>query len=241
MFRTIVSFILVALAVICATPFGIFAFIFSVLGFKKSMLHLTYRVAQIWGKFLILVSGSKLTVTGRENIPLKGGLCFVSNHSGIFDIILALSYAGRPFGFIAKKELLLIPLLNIWISLLGGLFIDRKHPRKALKTIQKGVNRLKAGGGMLIFPEGHRSRDGKLLPFHPGSFKLAVHSKVPIVPVAISGSNEVFEKNRRIRSAVVKITFLPPIPTAGLSAEDRKQKLPDQVYAEIAKALESPV
>jgi 1-acyl-sn-glycerol-3-phosphate acyltransferase len=235
--RTILVFAVVGAAVIGFTPFGLAAFVLSLLGLKKPMALVTYRLAQGWARFLIFLSGCRLTVEGRENIPRKGGLCFVSNHTGIFDIILALAFTGRPFGFIAKKELLLLPLLNIWISLLGGLFIDRKEPKKALLTIQKGIRRIKAGGAMLIFPEGHRSRGQGLLPFRPGSFKLATQSGAPIVPVAITGGYEIFEKERRVRTVPVRIIFSPPLETASLPPEDRKQALANQVYAVIAGAL----
>jgi 1-acyl-sn-glycerol-3-phosphate acyltransferase len=118
-----------------------------------------YRIAQVWSLLLIKMIGCDLTVSGRENIPRSGGVCFVSNHVGIFDIALLLAYCGRPIGFVAKKELMLIPLFNVWITLIGGLYIDRGNLRKAHRTIEKGVARIKAGGGMIIFPEGHRSRD----------------------------------------------------------------------------------
>jgi 1-acyl-sn-glycerol-3-phosphate acyltransferase len=236
--KTVLVVAVVALTVVFCTPLGFVVFILSLVGFRRSMGLAGYRIAQGWARLIILVSGCRLSVLGRENIPRRGGVCFVSNHSGIFDIILALAFAGRPFGFIAKKELLLIPLINMWIALLGGLFIDRRNPRKGLLTIQEGIRRIKAGGGMLIFPEGHRSQGRGLLPFHPGSFKLATQPGAPIVPVAISGSYEVFEKTRRIRPATVRLVFSPPIPTAGLPPEDRKQNLADQVRGVIAGVLE---
>jgi 1-acyl-sn-glycerol-3-phosphate acyltransferase len=187
---------------------------------------------------MIRLSGCTVTVLGAENIPRKGGVCFVSNHGGIFDIVLLMRYTGRSIGFVAKKELGLIPLLNMWIYVLGGLFIDRKNIRKALKTINKGVARIKAGAAMLIFPEGHRSRGRGLLPFHPGSLKLATQSEAVIVPAAITGSYDVFEKNYRVNSVPLRIVFCPPINTADIPATDRKLALSDQIYDVIKAALE---
>jgi 1-acyl-sn-glycerol-3-phosphate acyltransferase len=198
-----------------------------------------YRVAQGWAWFMIAVIGCKVTVKGRENIPARGGICFVSNHGSIFDIVLILAYAGRPFGFVAKKELSFIPLLNLWIYLLGGFFIDRKNIRKAVKTIDRGIRRIKEGGAMIIFPEGHRSRGQGLLPFHPGSLKLATKAEAPVVPVALSGSYDVFERSYRVTAAPVGISFGPPIPTEHLSPEDRKQSLADKTRALIAAMLET--
>ena len=235
--RTGIVFILVCLSVVILLPVGVIGLIFSWLGFKKAMSIMTYRLAQGWAKALLFISGGKVTVAGRENIPETGGVCFVSNHGSIFDIVLNLAYIGRPFGFIAKKELLFLPFLDAWIALLGGLFIDRKDLRKGLETIKKGSERLKAGGGILIFPEGHRSRTGELLPFRPGSFRLATQSGVPIVPVAISNSYEFFEKHYRFSRVPLRIEYCAPILTADLPPENRKQFLSDEVKRTIEAAL----
>jgi len=219
------------------TPFGVAGFLISLLGLRGPMSVYMYWIGVIWARFLIKVIGCKVTVKGRENIPRKGGLCFVSNHGSIFDIALLLAYAGRPFGFIAKKELIFVPFLNIWIYMLGGLFIDRKNPRKAMKTMNLGITRIKKGGAMIIFPEGHRSHDDNLLPFHPGSFKLATQSGAVITPVALKNTREIFEKNYRVNPASAAITFCAPVNTADLPAEDRKQVLADRIYNIINEQL----
>jgi 1-acyl-sn-glycerol-3-phosphate acyltransferase len=197
-----------------------------------------YRVAQGWARMMIFLTGCKVTVSGRENIPRKGGLCFVSNHGSIFDVLLILAYTGRPFGFIAKKELALIPFFNVWVPLLGGFYIDRKNIRSAVKTINRGISRIKAGGAMIIFPEGHRSRGQGLLPFHPGSLKLATQAEAPIIPVALSGSYDVFERNYRLNAVPVGVSFGAPIITAGLPPEERKQALADRIRGLIAGMME---
>jgi len=220
------------------TPFGIIGVLLSLVGLGKVMSVLMHYIAVGWGRFMLAVVGCKVTVLGRENIPRKGGVCFVSNHSGIVDILLLLGYSGRRFGFVAKQELRFMPILNMWISILGGLYIDRKNLRKALKTINTGVARIKAGAAMLIFPEGHRSRGQGLLPFHPGSLKLATQSRAIIVPVAITGSYDVFEKDYRVHACPLQITFCKPINTAELSATDRKLALSDQIFTVIQAALE---
>jgi len=203
------------------------------------MKFFMYKIAQGWGLSLIKISGSTVTVSGRELIPRKEGVCFISNHDSYFDIILLLAFCGRPFGFVAKKELLLVPFLNIWIYMLGGLFIDRKNIRKAVLTINEGVKRIKAGGCMVIFPEGHRSKGRGLLPFHPGSLKLATMAHAPIIPVAIKDSCEVLEKHNRVIGSKVSISFLPSIDTASLPSGDRKQILCDKIYSAIKEELDS--
>jgi 1-acyl-sn-glycerol-3-phosphate acyltransferase len=179
-----------------------------------------------------------MEVEGQEHIPRYGGVCFASNHLGYFDIALVLAYAGRPFGFIAKKELLFLPFINMWISILGGLFIDRKNMRKALKTINRGIKRIQNGECMLIFPEGTRNKGRGLLPFKPGAAKLATHSTAPIVPIAITGSYDAFGDDFLVHAVPVKVVFCPPIITAEMSPEDRRSKLTEQLRSTIEAALE---
>lgn len=237
MIRTILVFGYVIFSMIFLVPFGIVVLLLYMIGFRKSMTMAFYRLGQGWAWIIVKLSGSNVTVTGRENIPKEGGVCFVSNHCGYFDIVLLLTYCGRPFGFVAKKELGYIPFLNMWIYLLGGLFIDRVSVRKAMRTISKGIEKINKGGGMIIFPEGHRSKGKGLLPFKPGSLKLATSAKAPIVPIAIKGSYDVFEKNGRVTKTDVKVTFCEPIDTASLPAQDKKLVLSDKVYAVIKEKL----
>jgi len=239
MIRTVLSMGFLVIAMILLVPIGLIAGFLYILGLKKPMRQVMYRLAQGWARSIVFVSGCTATITGRENIPKKGGVCFVSNHDGYFDIILLLAYCGRPFGFVAKKELVFVPFLNIWIFMLGGLFIDRGNVRKAIRTINNGVKRIKDGGGMLIFPEGHRSKGRGLLPFLPGALKLATMAESPIVPVAIAGSYNLYERNYRVVSVPVKIAFKEPIDTASLPPEDRKHVLSEKIHSVIKEELGS--
>jgi 1-acyl-sn-glycerol-3-phosphate acyltransferase len=236
--KTIVIFILVAISMIIVTPFGLATMLLSLLGLKRPMRYATYRIAQGWALTVLALSGCSLTVTGAENIPRQGGFCLAGNHNSMFDIVLLLATVGRPFGFIAKKELTVSPLLNFWILMLGGLFIDRKSIRKAVGAINEGVRRIQRGGAMLIFPEGTRGRGRGLLPFKSGALKLATKAGAPIVPLAMTGSYEVFEKERRVRPGPVSVHFAPPVPTAGISVEEKRGDLADRVYGIINGMLE---
>ncbi|MDR2186207.1 MAG: 1-acyl-sn-glycerol-3-phosphate acyltransferase [Treponema sp.] len=237
MFKTVVLFSIVGFSLISFIPLGLVSFLLSLFGLGRPMRFIVYKTAQAWSRFLIWGTGCSLSAEGMEHIPRKGRLCIAANHQSIFDILLALALAGRPLGFIAKKELALIPLLNIWILLLGGLFIDRKNTRRALTTINKGIERIRKGDAMIVFPEGTRSKGRGLLPFKPGSLKLATRAGALVVPMAIAGSYDVFEKTYRVRAAPVRVVFSPAIDTAALSAEGRKRNLADQVCRVIAEAL----
>jgi 1-acyl-sn-glycerol-3-phosphate acyltransferase len=238
MIKTAFCFLHVIISMLICTPFGIVAAMLRLFGLRKLVTKIMYIISWIWSRLMIVVIGCKVTVTGKENVPRTGGVCFVSNHGSYFDIPLLMGYSGRVLGFVAKKELVFVPILNLWISMLGGLFIERKNPRSGLRTISKGVEKIKVGGAMIIFPEGHRSRDQGLLPFHPGALKLATQSGALIVPVALKGSYDVFERRHRVTAAPVHITFCKPINTADIPATDRKMILSDQIYAVIKEALE---
>ena len=235
--RTVWGFTFTGITAAIYLVIGIPAFILSKLGLKKPMAWVMYRMAQLWAHVIISITGCDVKVEGRENIPRGGRVCYMSNHGSIFDVVLLLAYIGRPFGFIAKRELSFVPLINLWISLLGGLYIDRKNIRKSLKTINRGIRRIQEGWGMLIFPEGTRSKGRGLLPFKSGAIKLATQSLAPIVPIAISGSFEVYEKNYRVQPGPVRVVFCPPVITADMSSEERRHQLADKVRDIIAAAL----
>ena len=237
MILTVLAFLYVMISMIILLPFGAIAMALHLLGPRKLMSRAVYLIGKGWALSIIKVIGCKVTVTGRENIPKNGGVCFVGNHSGYFDIVLLLAYCNRPIGFVAKKELIFVPFLNCWIYMIGGLFIDRSSLKKAVRTINKGVKRIKSGGGMIIFPEGHRSKGQGILPFHPGSLKLATMAEAPIVPVALEGSYEVFEKTYRVSRTSLKVTFCEPIDTASLPSTDRKLILSDRIYSVIKERL----
>jgi 1-acyl-sn-glycerol-3-phosphate acyltransferase len=237
MIFTILFLIYLAFTLIFLFPFGVITFIFSFLGMRKLMANTVYKVGQGWAWILLKMTGSTITVTGKENIPKDGGVCFVCNHEGYFDIVLLFACCGRPIGFIAKKELMLIPFLNIWIYMIGGLSIDRSNIRKAVRTIHKGVKKIKAGGGIIIFPEGHRSKGMGMHPFHPGSLKLATMAEAPIVPVALEGSYNIFEKTHRITGTAMKVTFCKPIDTKNLPQNDKKLVLSERIYSVIKETL----
>ena len=174
-----------------------------------------------------VIAGAKVTVKGLGNIPENAPCVFVINHRSIFDIILTYPYMKRPTGFIAKKELGGIPFFSTWLYFANCLFLDRKDIRKGLQTMLKGIDNVKRGVSMAIFPEGTRNRDKEsqtsIAEFHEASFKLATKPNVPIVPVAVYNTENCFENHRPwIRSAKVRISFLEPILPDELEGDEKK-------------------
>jgi 1-acyl-sn-glycerol-3-phosphate acyltransferase len=196
------------------------------------------RIVKKWARSMVNFSGSKVIVTGGEHIPPRGGVVFISNHQGNFDIPILLGFIDKPKAFIAKKELKKFPLISSWMYYMNCVFMDRSSARAGLKAIQEGVAFLKQGYSQIIFPEGTRSWGDQLGEFKPGSFKLATKAEVPIVPVTIKGSYNIMEANGGlIKPAVVEVFISEPVPTIGLSKKEVEQ-LPEKVRNIIALQLQ---
>ena len=144
----------------------------------------------------------------------------VANHQSLFDFPAQLVRTKTPCGFVAKKETLKLPLIRTWMSLNDCVFIDRLNPREAMKALNQTVDKLNEGKSMTIFPEGTRSKDGKLGEFKSGAFKIAQKTGVPIIPVYIKGSRSAFEDTKRITKTSIGVTILSHVYTAGLTRED---------------------
>ncbi len=164
-----------------------------------------------------------LTVEGIHNIPDQPVL-FVGNHTSYFDIVTLGAVSPRPIGFVAKQEILKVPGLASWMKLIHCLFLDRKNIKQGLETIMAGVDNLKQGYSMGIYPEGTRSETGELLEFHAGSLKMAQRAKAPVVPVAVSGTRAIYEDNKGliIKPSSVHISFGEPFVITDLPPKERK-------------------
>jgi len=180
-----------------------------------------HAIARNWGRKAINANGSVIKVTGIENVPVTGGVLFVSNHQSNFDIPIILGFVPRDKGFIAKMELYKVPVFRTWMTNLGCVFIDRRDARQSLAALSQAAERLKEGHSLVIFPEGTRSSDGKLGRFKCGSLKLGLNSNVPIVPVTINGSMNIMPKGTSfIKSASVEVIISPPLILDELAAKD---------------------
>lgn len=170
------------------------------------------------------IAGAKVIVRGQENIPTDTAVLYVGNHRSFFDIVLTLSFFPRVTGYVAKKEMNKVPILRLWMKSIHCLFLDRKNIKEGLKTILAGVEEVKNGYSLCIFPEGTRNKvNDTFLPFHEGSFKIAEKGGVPIIPMTVVNSAAVFEDHLpRVKKATVIIDFGTPIYPAQLDKETRK-------------------
>lgn len=172
---------------------------------------------------ILRIAGVKIEVSGLDNIPDEACL-YVGNHNSYFDILVTETVIPSGTGFVSKDSLQKIPGLSSWMNLIHCLFLNRTDVREGLKMILTGADYLKEGYSMFIFPEGTRSRDGHIGEFKGGSLKMAQKAGAPIVPVAISGSSKLFEKNEglRVTPGHVKVSFGTPFKFSDLTKEQKK-------------------
>ena len=171
-----------------------------------------HRTPKRWAAGLLEIAGADVTVRGMENMP-EGAALLSANHEGNFDIPVLLGHLEKPFGFISKEEVKKIPIVAKWMEIMPCVFMDRSDRRQAVAAIREGAAMLKEGRSIVIFPEGTRSRGGAIAEFKTGSLRLAKDSGVPIVPIAISGTSAMMEKNGGwIKPAKITIEILPPLP-----------------------------
>ncbi|WP_125154361.1 lysophospholipid acyltransferase family protein [Clostridium rectalis] len=188
----------------------------------KEADKLAYEKVLGWAEFLVKKVGINIEVEGISNIP-KGNCVYVANHQSLFDIPVLLAATKKPMGFIAKKEMENIKVLSSWMREIHCVFMDRNNIREAVKSINEGIDNIKKGYSMVIFPEGTRSKGPKLNEFKKGSMKLAIKGGVPIVPIAIDGTYKAREANEgnKLKSANVKITIAKPIYVENLTKEQK--------------------
>lgn len=170
------------------------------------------------------IAGIKLIVLGRENIPKDSAVLYVGNHRSYFDIVLTYSQFPRITGYVAKAEMRRWPLLSSWMKNVHCLFLDRKNIKEGMKTILAGVEEVKRGVSLCIFPEGTRNKvNDTFLPFHEGSFKIAEKGGVPVIPMTLVNTAGAFEDHLpKVRRATVVIDFGQPILISDLDRETRK-------------------
>ena len=190
---------------------------------KKAKDYSCLRMVQTAFKLMLKVAGVRLTVIGEEHVPKDQAVLYIGNHRSYFDILLTYSRCPRLTGYVAKVEMLRYWLLRDWVKALYCLFLDREDMKAGLKTILQGIEYIKNGISICIFPEGTRNRQEEMLPFKEGSLKMAEKTGCPIIPMAITNSAEIFENHLPfVRPCHVILEYGTPILPKELSKEDRK-------------------
>ncbi len=171
-----------------------------------------YWPAKIWSRFTCRLFLMKVVVTGRENIDDNQSYVFVANHQGAYDIWSIYGYLNHNFKWLMKKELEKIILVGWACKKAGHVMVDDSSVSGIRETVSEAEELLKDGMSVVIFPEGSRSWDGKMIPFKRGAFMLAAEFKLPVVPLTIDGSFRAMPRfTYNMRPSTIHLTIHKPI------------------------------
>ncbi len=181
-----------------------------------------YGAGRLGARLVLWLAGVRLEVSGLEKIPRERVVVFMANHQGNCDPPALLAILPT-ISIMAKKEFFRIPILNRAMLARGFIPVDRKHREAAIAAVERAAQSLEAGHSFLVFPEGTRSRDGRLQPLKKGVFIMALKVGAPIVPISISGSRMIMAKGEfAIHPGRVRIAVHDPIETEGYALDDRE-------------------
>lgn len=184
----------------------------------------SYYPGKIWSKLTCIITLCPIKVKGREKLNQSQSYIFVANHQGAYDIFLMYGYLGFPIKWVMKQSLRKIPFVGKACEAAGFIFVDNSSPKAATKTIEAAESRLINGASIAIFPEGSRTRSGKLGKFKKGAFQMAIDLKLPIVPITINGSYEVMPiDSYLINPHKMELIIHDPIPTDGLASDNLRE------------------
>ena len=187
----------------------------------------TYARIALWF-FRIQVMGRGLT-----NIDSGKPYVFMSNHASHADSLALATVISHPLHWVFKKELARIPVFGWVLLACGQVMVDRSSPERSKAALEEALSGLSGNNSVMIYPEGTRSRNGDLLPFKKGGFRMALQVGLPIVPVRVSGSREVVAADTlRVRPGTITVEIFPPIETRGKTAAD----IPE-LMAEVREAM----
>jgi len=199
-----------------------------------------YRAGQGGAWLGLKLAGVRYRVVGKQNVDPEQNYVFMPNHQSNLDPSVVMLAIGRDLRFMAKASLFRIPVLGQ--AMLGGGFVpvERDVREKAMAAVDAAAVELQRGHDFLIFPEGTRSPDGRMLPLKKGPFILAIRAQVAIVPVAVRGTAALWPKGTmKIRPGDVTVEILDPIPTAGLETDSR-HAIRDVVQERLRERVHGP-
>ncbi|HEX2188491.1 MAG TPA: lysophospholipid acyltransferase family protein [Longimicrobiaceae bacterium] len=207
--------------------------------FFKPRVEYYIRLTQGWARTILRASATPVVAHGLENVRHGEPQVIVSNHVSWYDIFAIAGILPVPFHFVAKKELESIPLFGRAWKTAGHISIDRSNRQKAVESLRRAGEEIRArNSAVIIFPEGTRSRTGRLQPFKKGAFTLAVEAGVPIVPTLVVGSFDIMRPDDwRVHPRTIHVHFGEPISPAGSGARS-SEELMELVRGRMAEMLE---
>lgn len=202
--------------------------------------HGTKFLPKLWAKAVLESCGADVAVVGLDRFDHGRNFVMVSNHVSLMDAPAIVAHAPQKVRFVAKKSLFYVPLWGQALWAAGNISVDRAKSGSATRRLQGLREKVGKEISVLFFPEGTRSPDAKLLPFKKGASVMALQAQVPILPIAVAGTQEILPKNTtEIRPGVIGLAFGSPIDVAGYAMKDRDaltQRARAAVEALIAEA-----
>ena len=199
--------------------------------------NMMYAPVRFFVRVGLALVGVRVEVKGLEVIDPNQTYIFTPNHQSFIEVPLLVTFLKRNLAYLAKKELFKYPIWKQGIKLIGVVPVDRSNTQAAVESARLATENLRRGKSYAIYPEGTRSRDGRLLPFKKGAFMMAIDAGVPIVPVSISGSTKIMPKGEiKIFPATDRITVHKPISTDAYSKENVTE-LMKETRAKVISAL----
>ena len=199
--------------------------------------RLAFHCGTVWSWLLCRLNFMKVTVLGREHADPEASYIIMSNHQSHFDVLAFYGHWGRQFRWVIKEELRRIPGLGWYCQAGGHVFVDRSSRERAIESLRAARPLLKDGVSVMLFPEGTRSRDGRLQEFKKGGFMMALDLGLPILPVSITGTRHVAPSGSiRMLPGRVQIQVHPPVDPADYGVERR-----DELMARVREVIESGI
>lgn len=197
-----------------------------------------YSPVRLFIRAGLAMVGVRVEVTGQEKLDPNQTYIFTPNHQSLIEVPLFVTYLGRNPAYLGKKEVFKYPLFGYGIRLIGVVPVDRSNSPAAVESAKLATENLRRGKSYVVYPEGTRSRDGRMLPFKKGAFMMALDAGVPVVPVTVSGATRIMPKAEvKIFPSTVRITIHDPISTAGYSKENVVE-LVERTRAQIFSGLD---
>lgn len=196
-----------------------------------------YYPAMVWSRLMCYLMLLPVRVEGRNKLDCAQSYVFIANHQGLFDIFLIYGFLGRNFKWMMKKGLRKTPFIGPACEKAEHIFVDRSGPRKVYETIMKARKTLTGGMSLVIFPEGARTFTGHMGYFKRGAFQLANQLQLPVVPMTINGSFDVFPRDKRwLKWHRLELIIHEPVFPIGKNDENIEQLL-NKAYKSIEKGL----
>ena len=181
----------------------------------------SYYPGMLWSKSACILGLCPVKITGREKLNKQQSYIFAANHQGAYDIFLMFGYLGQPIKWVMKQSLRNLPLIGKACESSGFIFVDNSSPQAAARTIALAEKQLKNGASIAIFPEGSRSKTGKLGSFKKGAYLMALNLRLPIVPVTINGTFEVMRSGTFLLNPhTIELIIHDPIPAVEIENHD---------------------